>query len=139
MLKAAILGNLGNDPEMRYAASGTPTLRFNVACNGRVKDPNGEWMEETTWVRVTVFGNRAESLSQILRKGTKVYADGRLEARPWTDNGGNVRAGLELVADTVELCSPRQQDDGYQQRPPTTVNRQPQQGADDGDLESLPF
>lgn len=146
MLKLMLIGNLGADPEMQYAPSGQPRLRFNVAGNYRGKNQANEWEEKTEWVRVTVFGNRAESLFQILRKGTKVYADGRLEARPWTDNNGNLRAGLELVADTLEICSSRQQDDGYQMRPANTVNRQPAatgagqaQGGDDGDLESLPF
>lgn len=132
MLKASIIGNLGNDPEQRYAASGTATLRFNVACNGRVKDPNGNWMDETTWVRCTVFGNRAETLGQYLKKGTRVYVEGRLEARPWTDNAGNVRAGLELIAQDVEFMSSRQQDDPM--TPRNTVNRQPQGVVDDADI-----
>jgi single-strand DNA-binding protein len=140
MLKLLLIGNLGSDPEMRYSANGSPMLRFNVAGNYRAKGDSGEWEEKTEWVRVTVFGTRADSLSQILRKGTKVYADGRLEARPWTDNNGNVKAGLELVADTVELCSPRPQDDGQQMRAPNTVNRPAtQRRADDADLEEVPF
>lgn len=108
MLKAQIIGNIGSDPEQRYAASGTATLRFNVASNGRVRDPNGNWMDETTWVRVMVFGKRAESLASLLKKGSRVFVDGRLEARPWTDNQGQVRAGLELVASDVEFMSARQ-------------------------------
>ncbi len=139
MLKAQLIGNIGADPDLRYSVNGSPLLRFNVACNGRVKDPNGDWMDETTWVRVTVFGKRAETLANLLKKGSKVYVDGRLEARPWTGNDGAIHAGLEVVANEVELCSPRQQDDGQQMRPTNTVNRQQQGATDDRDLESLPF
>jgi single-strand DNA-binding protein len=139
MLKLTLIGNLGSDPDMRYSANGSPLLRFNVAGNYRAKNDAGEWEDRTEWVRVTVFGNRAESLSNLLRKGSKVFIDGRLEARPWTGNDGALHAGLEVVANEVELCSPRQQDDGQQMRPTNTVNRQQQGATDDRDLESLPF
>ena len=106
MLKTMLIGNLGNDPEMRYSASGQPYLRFNVASNYRVRTPEGEWQDKTEWVRVTLTGTRAESLSQYLKKGSRVYVDGRLEARPWTDQQGQVRAGLEVMANEVQFMSP---------------------------------
>jgi len=107
MLKCQLIGNLGNDPEMRYSANGSPFLRFNVASNYRTRTPEGEWQDRTEWVRVTVFGQCAETLNQHLRKGMRVYAEGRLEARPWTDRTGNVNAGLELMASDVEFMSSR--------------------------------
>lgn len=138
MLKLAVIGNLGNDPELRYSASGNGFLRFNIATNFRTRSESGEWQDKTEWVRVTVFGQRAETLGQYLKKGTRVFCDGRLEARPWTDQQGQVRAGLELIAMDVEFMSSRQ--DADPMTPRNTVNRQPQQqGDDDGDLESLPF
>lgn len=140
MLKAEIIGNLGNDPELRYSAGGSAVLRFNVASNYRTKTQDGDWEDRTEWVRCTVFGTRAEKLSEHLHKGMKVYVDGRLEARPWTDNSGNVRAGLELMANAVEFMSPRQSDDD--QRPARAgeadERRQPKE-QDDDDLEDLPF
>ncbi len=138
MLKLTLIGNLGSDPDMRYSANGSPLLRFNVAGNYRAKNDAGEWEDRTEWVRVTVFGNRAESLSNLLRKGSKVFIDGRLEARPWTGNDGALHAGLEVVANEVELCSPRQQDDGQQRQPVAAGTRQ-QGASDDSDLDSLPF
>lgn len=108
MLKGTIVGNIGSDPQSQYGQGGQAMLRFNVASNGRTRGPDGEWKDETTWVRVTVFGKRAETLQQHLRKGTRVYVDGRLEARPWTDQQGQVRAGLELMASDVEFMSSRQ-------------------------------
>src|SRR4051812_31451314 len=105
MLKCTLIGNLGSDPEMRYSASGQPFLRFNVASNGRTRDAGGAWQDHTEWVRVTVFGQRAETLAQYLKKGSRVYVEGRLEARPWTDQQGQVRAGLEVAASDVEFMS----------------------------------
>lgn len=116
MLRASVIGNLGNDPELKYSSSGSPILRFNVASNLRVKE-DGEWTDKTEWVRCTVFGNRAETLSNHLTKGMKVYIDGRLEARPWTDQNDNPRAGLEVLADTIEFMSARSDDQQQSRRP----------------------
>jgi single-strand DNA-binding protein len=145
MLTANVIGNLGSDAEIKYSQAGAPILRCNVAANFRAKSADGEWEERTEWVQVSLFGTRGESLSRFLTKGTKVYVSGRLEARPWTAQDGSIRAGLEIVADNIELCSSRPAEDGQQARPTNTVNRQPvavggrQQGADDDDLENLPF
>ncbi len=130
MLTGSAIGNLGNDPEFKYSANGAPYMRFNVATNGRVRTPEGQWEDRTEWVRCTVFGQRAETLSQHLTKGQRVYVAGRLEARPWTAQDGTVRAGLELIADTVEFFSQRNEDG--QQRPS-------QRQAADDDLDSVPF
>lgn len=140
MLKCSVIGNIGADPEQRYSASGTPLLQFNVASNGRTRTPEGEWQDVTTWVRVRIAGNRAESLANHLRKGMRVYVDGRLEARPWTNQSGQPQAGLEIFADTIEFFSPRQQDDDYQPIRASVADerRQPKGQDDDADLD-LPF
>lgn len=111
MLKAILIGNLGGDPDMRYSPDGRPFLRFNVASNFRTRTPEGEWQDKTEWVRVTVFGQQAERLSQYLHKGSRVYVDGRLEARPWTDNQQQVRSGLEIVASEVQNLTSRAEDE----------------------------
>lgn len=130
MLNASIIGNIGSDPDMRYSANGSGLLRMNVASNYRTRTAEGEYQDKTEWVRVTVTGKRAETLSQYLKKGSRVFVSGRLEARPWTDNNGQIRAGLELLANDVEFMSPRQ-DDGQ--------HRPARRGGDDDDLESVPF
>jgi len=112
MLKGHVIGNLGGNPELKYSADGRPVLRMNVASNYRARTPEGEWQDRTEWVRVTVFGQRAETLAQHLHGGMLVYADERLEARPWTDRTGSVRAGLELTASEVEFTGQRQAEDG---------------------------
>lgn len=131
MLRASVIGNIGGEPEMRYSAGGTAFLRFSVASNGRTRTPDGEWKDETTWVRATVFGQRAESLSNLLHKGMRVYVEGRLEARPWTSQQGQLNAGLELAATDVEFMSPRTED-GQQARPVASGNRGGT--VDDGDV-----
>jgi single-strand DNA-binding protein len=137
MLKATLIGNLGNDPEMRYAATGTAVLRFNVAANYRARSPEGEWQDRTEWVRVSVLGTRAETLSQYLRKGTKVYVEGRLEAGPWTSQQGELRAGLEVLASEVEFMNARRDDEAPVTASVADERRRPR--ADEGDLEDLPF
>jgi len=159
MLKASVIGNLGTDPELRYSPSSAPSLRVNVASNFRVRTPEGEWEDRTEWVRMIVFGQRAESLAQHLKKGMRVFIDGRLEARPWTDRENRVRAGLEIIANDVEFMSSRQADDEAQEHggaviwgaPPVatgTGSTQPAQPApqsrpapepDGGELDDLPF
>jgi single stranded DNA-binding protein len=142
---------------MRYSASGSPFLRFDVASNGRTRTPAGEWKDETTWVRVTVFGARTEALSQRLTRGVRVYADGKLETRPWIDRSNEPRAGLELLANDVEFENPREPDDDQPVRA-SVIDERPRRrmpeavavGAgrstrrslgidDEGGLEGLPF
>jgi single-strand DNA-binding protein len=146
MLKCALIGNLGNEPEMRYSANGAPFIRFNVASNYRTRTPEGEWQDKTEWVRVTVTGQRAESLGQYLKKGSRVYVDGRLEARPWTDSRGEIKAGLEVMASQVEFMSSRDDNDREPSVPSAHTPRQPVSATPgnaleerNGGLEDLPF
>lgn len=155
-----LVGNLGSDPELRYSQDGKPSLRVSVASSYRVRESNGEWVNATEWFRVTVFGPRAESLSNLLTKGMKVAVTGRLEARPWADRENKPRAGLEVIANEVEFLSPRQEQGdgsgytqqhvaGYPSRGPSSpqaVAQQAQRRApvpDDNDLldpeDTLPF
>jgi single-strand DNA-binding protein len=138
MLKCQIIGNIGGDPQLQYTANGNGRLTFNVASNGRVKGQSGEWEDKTEWVRCTVLGRRAETLSNLLRKGMRVFVGGRLEARPWTDQQGNIRAGLEILADDVEFASSRQDEGQAPRASVTDERRRPQQGQDD-DLEDAAF
>lgn len=140
MLKAVLIGNIGAEPDMKYTPAGQALLQMNVASNYRVRSQSGEWTDKVEWVRVTVFGKRAESLSTLLHKGMRIFADGRLEARPWTSREGDVRAGLEMIASDVDFMSPRQ-DDGYA-HPTNTVNAPATAARQPGgysDLEDVPF
>ena len=85
--KTIIVGNLGNDPEMRYMADGTAVTNFSVACNRRWTDSQtGQPVDETTWFRVSVWGRQAETANQYLARGRQVLIEGRL--RPDAQTGG---------------------------------------------------
>jgi single-strand DNA-binding protein len=110
--KCMIIGNLGRDPEMRYTPSGQAVTQFSVATNRNYRDPQGEWQSETEWFRVVVWAERAERAAEQLRKGHKVYVEGRLQTRQWEDQGGNKRYTTELVADRVTSLERRDREEG---------------------------
>jgi single-strand DNA-binding protein len=99
--KAMIIGNLGRDPEMRYTPNGQAVTQFTVAVNRNYKDASGEWKEETEWFRVVAWGPLAERTAEYLRKGRKVYVEGRLQTRTWEDQDGQKHYTTELIANTV--------------------------------------
>jgi single-strand DNA-binding protein len=99
--KCMIIGNLGRDPEMRYTPSGQAVTQFSVATNRNYRDPQGEWQSETEWFRVVVWGDQGERVAEYLRKGHKVYVEGRIQTRQWEDQSGNKRYTTELIANRV--------------------------------------
>ena len=109
--KAMIIGNLGRDPEMRYTPSGQAVTQFTVAVNRNYKDAQGERQEETEWFRVVAWGQQAEFAAEYLRKGAKVYIEGRLQTRQWEGQDGQKRYTTELVANTVTPLDPRPRGD----------------------------
>jgi len=107
--KLTIVGNLGQDPDMRYMPDGQAVTSLSVASNRRWPDrTTGEMQEEVTWVRVSVWGKQAEAANQYLSKGRKVLVEGRLRPDPvtggprlWTRQDGTVGASFEMVAERV--------------------------------------
>jgi single-strand DNA-binding protein len=140
--KAMIIGNLGRDPEMRYTPNGQAVTQFTVAVNRNYKDQDGAWQEETEWFRVVVFGQQAERAAEYLRKGYKVYAEGRLQTRQWEDREGQKRYTTELVANQVTNLERRSRDEGAEAPPaPRPTGRAAETGdrLDETDLDDLPF
>jgi single-strand DNA-binding protein len=109
--KCMIIGNLGRDPEMRYTPNGQAVTQFTVAVNRNFKGANGDWQEETEWFRVVAWGPLAERTAGYLRKGRKVYVEGRLQTRQWDDREGQKRYTTELVAQTVTPLDARPRDE----------------------------
>jgi single-strand DNA-binding protein len=95
--KMMIIGNLGADPELRYTPSGKAVTDLRVAVNNNQRGPDGEWVEETLWFRVSVWEQAAERLAEQLRKGNKVFAEGQLRAREYEARDGQKRTSLELA------------------------------------------
>jgi single-strand DNA-binding protein len=109
--KCMIIGNLGRDPEMRYTPSGQAVTQFTVATNRRWRDQQNEWQEETEWFRVVVWGQQAERTAERLRKGNKVYVEGRIQTRQWEDQSGQKRSTTELIANQVTSLERRERED----------------------------
>jgi len=109
--KCMIIGNLGRDPEMRYTPSGQAVTQFTVATNRNYRDQQGEWQKETEWFRVVVWGQQAERAAENLRKGNKVYIEGRIQTRQWEDQSGQKRYTTELIANQVSSLERRERGD----------------------------
>lgn len=133
--KVIIVGNLGKDPETRYAPSGDAVTNIVVATTETWKDKaSGEKREATEWHRVVFFGKLAEIAGQYLKKGSQVYLEGKLKTRKWQDKDGQDRYTTEINADEMKMLGSKgdgQQQEGQrpqqtQQRPPANTQRQPQ-------------
>ena len=104
-----LTGLLGQDPEVKATTSGNTVMNFTIAVKERVKSrQTGEWEDETQWFRIVMFGNRAESLSRFISKGSKVTVHGRLRQRTWEDKEGRRRERVEVWADDLDFMSRQQ-------------------------------
>lgn len=101
--RAYLLGNLGADPELRVTSGGNSVMTMNIACTETYLDRNRVRQEKTEWVRVVVWGRRAEGLAKFLRKGAKVMIEGKLQTTSWEDREGIKRYRTEVVAHNVIL------------------------------------
>jgi single-strand DNA-binding protein len=101
--KVMILGNLGQDPEVRYTASGMAVCTMNVATTDVRTDKAGQRQENTEWHRVIVWNKQAENCGKYLKKGRSVFVEGRLQTRSWDDKNGQKRYTTEIVASTVQF------------------------------------
>ena len=96
--KAILVGNLGRDAEMRFTAGGTPVATVSLATTERFTDRDGQKREDTQWHRIVIFNeNLAKVAEQYLRKGSKVYLEGSLQTRKWTDKDGAEKYSTEIV------------------------------------------
>lgn len=101
--KVILVGHLGQDPELRHTAKGNPVLNLSIATNRDVTNADGEKKEETVWHRATVWGKRAESCAKYLSKGSRVYLEGLLQMKSWTDKDGNARKSAEVMVDDIKF------------------------------------
>lgn len=109
--KVILVGNLGQDPEVKYTPSGTAIANISIATTESWKDKNtGEQQEKTEWHRVVFFSRLAEIVGEYLKKGRQVYVEGRLQTRKWQDNNGNDRYMTEVVASEMQMLGNRQGD-----------------------------
>lgn len=105
--KVQMTGHLGADPEMRYTAQGSAVTTFRVASNRSWKDRENNPHEETEWFRVVAWDKLGEICNQYLTKGTRVYVEGRLQTRKYTDRDGQERYATEVIAQDMIILSAR--------------------------------
>lgn len=106
--KVILIGNLGQDPEVRYMPNGGAVCNITVATSETWKDKNsGENQEKTEWHRVVMFRKLAEIAGEYLKKGSKVYLEGKLQTRKWQDQQGQDRYTTEIVADQMQMLDSR--------------------------------
>ena len=103
-----IIGNLGQDPELRKTGDGTAVINLSVATSEAFTDKNGERQQRTEWHRIVAFGRQAESCAEYLAKGRQVHVEGSLRTRRWKDKDGIERDTTEIVARNIKfLGSPK--------------------------------
>ena len=130
--KVLIIGNLGSDPEIKYTSSGSAVANLSIATSERWKDRNtGEQKEQVEWHRVVLFSRLAEIAEQYLKKGTKVFVEGKLQTRDWEDAEGKKRYTTEVIAREMTMLDSRSGSDNAPQ---------PQSsGPEDNFEEDIPF
>ena len=107
--KCMIIGNLGKDPTIGYNQSGRAKCSLSVAVTERYKDSNGEQKEITNWFNVVFWGGMAETIKRLdLKKGTSVFVSGKMSFRSYQDQDGQTRYVSELLADNLQILTPRQ-------------------------------
>lgn len=110
--RVILVGNLTRDPELRYIPSGTAVTEIGLAVNDRRKAANGEWVEDTTFVDITLWGRTAEIATEYLSKGSSVLIEGRLKFDTWQDKDGQKRSKLRVIGERMQMLGTKGQGGG---------------------------
>lgn len=141
--KVILVGNLGQDPDVKYTPGGQAVCNISVATTASWNDKNsGEKVEKTEWHRVVFFSRLAEIAGEYLRKGSQVYIEGRLQTRKWQDQSGNDRYSTEIVANDMQMLGGRPDFSsvgGETASAPDDTSRAPKQPADSSGSSSNDF
>lgn len=112
--KVILVGNLGNDPEVRYMPNGNAVANLSIATSESWKDQQGQLQEKTEWHKVTMYRRLAEIAGEYLKKGSQIYLEGKLQTRKWQDQQGNDRYTTEVIADQLQMLGGRNEGTGGQ-------------------------
>lgn len=135
--KVILLGNVGRDPETRSTPGGMLVATFSIATSSNQKDPQGNWQERTEWHNIVAFGRTAEIVRDYVKKGTKLYVEGRIQTRNWEDkeHAGVKHYRTEIVVNDLSLLSGREEGAGGYSRSSgaaaSSVDQRPPAGQDD--------
>jgi single-strand DNA-binding protein len=111
--KVILIGNLGKDPEVKVTPSGTPVAKFSLATNERYKDKAGQWQDRTEWHNLVAWQRTAEIIGEYVKKGSKIYVEGRLQTSSWDDKTtGEKKYRTEIVVNDLVLLSGRGDGEG---------------------------
>lgn len=106
--KVILIGNLGKDPEVKFTPQGTPVAKFSLATNERYKDKDGNWQDRTEWHNIVLWQRLAEIAGEYLKKGGKVYIEGRLQTHSWDDKqSGQKKYMTEIIGNDLVLLGGR--------------------------------
>lgn len=143
--RVIILGNLGNDPDVRTMPNGDAVANISVATSESWTDKNsGEKKEVTEWHRIVFYRRQAEICGQYLQKGSQVYIEGRLKTRKWQDNNGQDRYTTEIQGDVLQMLGGRQNEQSQQNKPqaqakPNKLDPLSAAAEQDGFNDDIPF
>jgi len=142
--KVILVGNLGNDPEVRYMPNGNAVANLSLATSESWKDQQGQVQERTEWHRLTMYRRLAEIAGEYLKKGSQIYVEGKLQTRKWQDQQGQDKYTTEIIVDQMQMLGgrgaeggggnggyqrPQNNQGGYNQSPAQGgYNQAPQQG-----------
>ena len=111
--KVILIGNLGKDPEVKVTPSGTPVAKFSLATNERYKDKAGQWQDRTEWHNLVAWQRTAEIIGEYVKKGSKIYVEGRLQTSSWDDKTtGEKKYRTEIIVNDLVLLSGRGDGEG---------------------------
>lgn len=138
--KVQLIGNVGKDPEIRSTQDGKPIANLSIATSDTWKDKQGQKQEKTEWHRIVVFGKLAEIIQKYVNKGDKLFVEGKLQTKKWTDKSGQDRYTTEVVLDPfggqmIMLGSPGRGGQQVQQNDQSQPQQQDALGCDD----DIPF
>ena len=105
--KVILVGNLGQDPELKHTGNGTAVCNMRLATNESYKDSSGEWVDKTEWHSIVAWSRLAEICGEYLKKGSQVYFEGSLQTRQWEDKEGNTRYTTEVKAREMQMLGGR--------------------------------
>lgn len=110
MNKAMIIGNVGNDPELKVTQSGLSTCKITIATSSKYTNKQGEKVENTEWHNVVFFGKSADTIAKYVQKGSKLYVEGEIRTRSWEDKDGVKRYSTEIIGQNFEFLNSRNAD-----------------------------
>jgi len=132
--RVMLIGNLGQDPDLKYTPTGKAVANFTIATTARWKDKDGQNQERTEWHRIVLWGRQAEIAKDYLRKGRQIFLEGRLQTRNYDDKDGNKRWITEIVCDHFLMLGKREETGAEEIPSGADVSGQPPASGMDEDL-----